>query len=132
MLQNAYLLAKIGADTAENEQHFAEICQKLAIPWWHASIDYELEPTPGRCTDLRQSSGIFLAIIIPTKCFFGTSGELQWKTQHLYVYVMYVENVSAVGSWETQPDPGRPAPVGVFQLLYPDFMYSDSVILSNL
>ena len=30
MLQNAYFLAKIGADTAENEQHFAEICQKLA------------------------------------------------------------------------------------------------------
>ena len=25
MLQNAYLLAKISADTAENEQHFAEI-----------------------------------------------------------------------------------------------------------
>ena len=30
MLQNAYFLAKIGADRAENEQHFAEICQKLA------------------------------------------------------------------------------------------------------
>ena len=30
MLQNAYFLAKIGTDTAENEQHFAEICQKLA------------------------------------------------------------------------------------------------------
>ena len=30
MLQNAYFLAKIGADTAENEHHFAEICQKLA------------------------------------------------------------------------------------------------------
>ena len=29
MLQNAYFLAKIGADTAENEQHLAEICQKL-------------------------------------------------------------------------------------------------------
>ena len=29
--ENAYLLAKIGADTTENEQHFAEIlCQKLA------------------------------------------------------------------------------------------------------
>ena len=28
MLQNAYFLAKIGADTAENEQHFAEILQK--------------------------------------------------------------------------------------------------------
>ena len=25
MLQNAYFLAKIGVDTAENEQHFAEI-----------------------------------------------------------------------------------------------------------
>ena len=25
MLQNAYFLAKFGADTAENEQHFAEI-----------------------------------------------------------------------------------------------------------
>ena len=25
MLQNAYLLAKIGADTAEIEQHFADI-----------------------------------------------------------------------------------------------------------
>ena len=30
MLQNAYFLAKIVADTAENEQHFDEICQKLA------------------------------------------------------------------------------------------------------
>ena len=30
MLSNAYFLAKISADRAENEQHFAEICQKLA------------------------------------------------------------------------------------------------------
>ena len=28
MLQNAYFLAKIGADTAENEQHLAEILPK--------------------------------------------------------------------------------------------------------
>ena len=28
MLQSAYFLAKIGADTAENEQHFAEILPK--------------------------------------------------------------------------------------------------------
>ena len=28
MLQNAYFLAKIGADTAENKQHFAEILPK--------------------------------------------------------------------------------------------------------
>ena len=30
MLQNAYLLAKIGADTAENEQQFAEILPKIS------------------------------------------------------------------------------------------------------
>ena len=29
MLQRAYFLAKIGADTAENEQHFAEILPKI-------------------------------------------------------------------------------------------------------
>ena len=29
MLQNVYFLAKIGADTAENEQHFAEILPKI-------------------------------------------------------------------------------------------------------
>ena len=29
MLQNAYLLAKIGADTAENERNFAEILPKF-------------------------------------------------------------------------------------------------------
>ena len=30
MLQNAYFLAKISVDTAENERHFAEILPKLA------------------------------------------------------------------------------------------------------
>ena len=29
MLQNAYFLAKIGADTAENERHFAEHLPKI-------------------------------------------------------------------------------------------------------
>ena len=29
MLQNPYFLTKIGADTAENEQHFAENLQKI-------------------------------------------------------------------------------------------------------
>ena len=36
MLQNAFLLAKIGADTAENEQHFAEILpigRRVADRW---------------------------------------------------------------------------------------------------
>ena len=31
MLQNAYFLAKIGTDTAENEQHFAEILPTDAL-----------------------------------------------------------------------------------------------------
>ena len=31
MLQNAYFLAKIGADTAENEQHFAEFLPKTGL-----------------------------------------------------------------------------------------------------
>ena len=31
MLQNAYFRAKIGADTAENEQHFAEILPTDAL-----------------------------------------------------------------------------------------------------
>ena len=34
MLQNAYFLAKIGADTAENEQHFAEILP--TVDWLQA------------------------------------------------------------------------------------------------
>ena len=32
MLQNAYLVAKIGADTAKNEQHFAGICRSADGP----------------------------------------------------------------------------------------------------
>ena len=39
MLQNAYFLAKIGADIAENEQHFAEILRKFG--------NYPTDP-PGR------------------------------------------------------------------------------------
>ena len=38
-MQNEYLLAKVGADTAENERDFAEICQKLATcPLQPASV----------------------------------------------------------------------------------------------
>ena len=38
MLQNAYLLAKIGADTAENERDFAEILPKIC--------NYPTDPIP--------------------------------------------------------------------------------------
>ena len=45
MLQNAYLVAKIGADTAENEQHFAEI---LPIGRRVAVSGPDLRPAGGR------------------------------------------------------------------------------------
>ena len=37
MQQKAYFLAKIGADTAENEQQFAEICRSAVVPPAHAA-----------------------------------------------------------------------------------------------
>ena len=52
MLQNAYFLAKIGADTAENEQHFAEILligRRVAEPKCYAPDRRDaaaLEPRP--------------------------------------------------------------------------------------
>ena len=39
MLQNAYFLAKIGADTAENEQHFAEILPTDALGAIQTPVD---------------------------------------------------------------------------------------------
>ena len=42
MLQNAYFLAKIGADTAENERHFAEKLPKIDI--------YPTDPAPCAAT----------------------------------------------------------------------------------
>ena len=39
MLQNAYFLAKIGADTAENERNFAKILPKIG--------NYPTRPRPG-------------------------------------------------------------------------------------
>ena len=55
MLQNAYFLAKIGADTAENEQHFAELRVPVrqqqperysltlrdTVEWVHVSANFE-------------------------------------------------------------------------------------------
>ena len=45
MLQNAYFLAKIGADTAENERNFAEILPKIG--------NYPTGPLRGQPVDLR-------------------------------------------------------------------------------
>ena len=52
MLSNAYFLAKIGADTAEDEQHFAEILAKTGIPLHipRAVTGREHKPTVGFST----------------------------------------------------------------------------------
>ena len=64
MLQNAYFLAKIGADTAENEQHFAEILPTDAL--WrrfgaggqHNMTEVDYSPsTMGSCLCLRVPDG---------------------------------------------------------------------------
>ena len=39
MLSNAYLLAKIGADTAENEQHCAEILPTDALRGYRQELE---------------------------------------------------------------------------------------------
>ena len=48
MLQNAYFLAKIGADTAENEQHFAEI-----LPIGRHVADRHAQPAPAAAAAVR-------------------------------------------------------------------------------
>ena len=50
MLQNAYFLAKIGADTAENEQHFAEILPKFGNYPTHLPHQPREKPRPAALT----------------------------------------------------------------------------------
>ena len=54
MLQNAYFLAKIGADTAENEQHFAEILPTDAL--WRRRRSVSAPRPPGSPTSRRRGS----------------------------------------------------------------------------
>ena len=49
MLQNAYFVAKIGADTAENEQHFAEILPSDAL--WRRAVEIVNQPCLEGCVD---------------------------------------------------------------------------------
>ena len=86
MLQNAYFLAKIGADTAENEQHFAEILPKIgnyptgrltpragrAAPWPGAGVPARLDEgglSRGRQRCGRGEEGLTLPNA--TSIFFG-------------------------------------------------------------
>ena len=72
MLQNAYFLAKIGADTAENEQHVAEILPKTSNyptgppgrPGSHGAIS----AAPGKAGDLAAGSFQYTNDIAPAYC----------------------------------------------------------------
>ena len=69
MLSNAYLLAKIGADTAENEQHFAEnlpIGRRVADRC--TAIVIEVVRLFRRQLDRR---GLVLAVALGLSYFFG-------------------------------------------------------------
>ena len=44
MLHNAYLLAKIGADTAENERHLPKFAKNWQLPYGRASLTFEPAP----------------------------------------------------------------------------------------
>ena len=62
MLQNAYSVAKIGADTAENERNFAEICQKLATTLrvhypTERALQRPLRAAPGEARPERDAAG---------------------------------------------------------------------------
>ena len=57
MLKNAYLLAKIGADTAENELIFAEI---LPIDWLRRSMNLRTSMIASTTTALGLVHGLAL------------------------------------------------------------------------
>ena len=52
MLQNAYFRAKIGADTAENEQHFAEIADEGRVGGQTERVEHLAVEGSGQAPDL--------------------------------------------------------------------------------
>ena len=50
MLKNAYFLAKIGADTAEIEQHFAVVRHAAGARRQHRGASHAMAGTPGGVT----------------------------------------------------------------------------------
>ena len=84
MLQNAYFLAKVGADTAENEQHFAEICQKLAPPEqetpWGGAVGAKGAKEGGR-KQHGASTGVKSEVCSPI-CIYDSPVGLNFKTDY--------------------------------------------------
>ena len=66
MLQNAYFLAKIGADTTENEQHLAEILPKTG----------NYPTVPQECPD-----EVFGDVVNLGKCKGGTAADPNFDVQ---------------------------------------------------
>ena len=77
MLQNAYFLAKISADTVENEQHFAEIlpireeascvadCAAMLLPAVQVVKDHNFDivvGTPGRVGSVQPAPALCEAV----------------------------------------------------------------------
>ena len=56
MLQNAYLIAKIGADTPENEQHFAENLPNF-FKNWQLPYGSPSPPSPPSLADAAAAEG---------------------------------------------------------------------------
>ena len=109
MLQNAYLLAKIGADTAENEQHFAEISSAwtdrrpgrgLPLLFRHAG------DTGSRLRHLAKSCRIFSRIFAeneprPVFCIDQGSRDLIWE--RFYPFLIGGSGAGRSGSLKVGP-----------------------------
>ena len=121
MLQNAYLLAKIGADTAENEQHFAEISSAwtdrrpgrgLPLLFRHAG-DTGSQPSPerlrargSRLRHLAESCRIFSRIFAeneprPVFCIDQGSRDLIWE--RFYPFLIGGSGAGRSGSLKVGP-----------------------------
>ena len=96
MLQNAYCLAKIGADTAENEQHFAEVLPKTGnypTGRWGVVVRRSLAADAGLVLAAAPAAGAGVVRLGSAHCTLHTateSGEnvLKLKTKFGCVYLL--------------------------------------------
>ena len=82
-MQNAYLLSKIGADTAENEQHFAEILPTDAL--WRRRHGPPGEPVAGRVRPRRVAGRQPAAGHVPPGCGFESVDKCRYFYSHFDV-----------------------------------------------
>ena len=116
MLQNAYFLAKIGADTAENEQHFAEILPKIgnyptgagssmpsAFSW--KSVSVEMRPSPcdllfsSTCAIISQEllPDVTLRLLPPSNIDHGTNDRMVKNASDFLQKGHFSAHSSAIG-----------------------------------